>query len=90
MFKHIIVRITVLATTLFVAMVASAQSAFARILVDPGIADEIEAAAPSPSVDVLSQPWLVPVVVVVVGLVVVALAVVVVRRRHRMAHVLPA
>ena len=91
MLKNLIVRITGLATAVFVALLVSAQSALAILLPDPGVVDgNVSTAAPSSGFDVLAQPWLVPLVVVIVGLVVVALSVVVVRRRHRMARVLPA
>ena len=85
MFKHIIVRITALVTVLFVPMVVSAQSALARILVDPGYEDEIAVAPPSSGFEVLGQPWQVALAIVVVGLGVVALAIIATRRHHNVA-----
>jgi len=85
MFKHIIVLITALVTVLFVAMVVSAQSALARILVDPGSEEGIAAAAPSSGFEVLNQSWLVPLAIVVAGIAIVAVVVIATRRHHRVA-----
>lgn len=85
MLKNTIVRITGLVTAVFVAMVVSAQSALARILVDPGSEDGIAAAAPSSGFEVLDQSWLVPLAIVVAGIAIVAVVVIATRRHHRVA-----
>ena len=86
MLNHSIIRITGLASALFVGLVMSAGSALAVRPRDPSVSGgPASTPAPSPAFEVFGQTWQLAVAIVVASIAVVALAVIATRQRH-LAH----
>ncbi len=87
MLHHSVRRFAGLVTALLVALVISAQDAFAVVLPDPGAIDGTAPAEPASSgFEFLVQPWQGALAIVVVAILVVALAIIATRRQQRVAH----